>query len=61
MLPGDPNQVDDEKIWYHVALIAPAILALWNEHVTNGQAKEGISVVDVHEFMLEKVKGCAII
>ena len=60
MSPGDPNQVDDELIWYHFALIAAAIIELWEERTANDQTCDGISAVDVHNFMLEKAKGCAI-
>ena len=58
--PADPNQVDDELIWHHFALIASAILALWSEFVASGEASAVISAIEVHEFMLGKAKGCAV-
>ena len=36
------------------------ILALREELAENGQPIEGVSAVEVHEFMLWKAKGCAI-
>ena len=63
MTPGDPNQVDDEIIWYHFALIAAAILALVEELLAKNDNKTSeveISAVDMHEFMLKKAKACPI-
>ena len=60
MTPGDPNQVDDELIWYHFGMIASAILALMDERNEDESSEGGISATDVHEFMLRKAKGCAV-
>ena len=54
----DQNQVYDELIWYHFALIASAIIVLWSEHVASDEASDGISAFELHEFMLGKAKGC---
>ena len=51
MCPGDPNQVDDELVWYLFALVVSAILALWEELAENGQPIEGVSAIEVDEFI----------
>lgn len=58
--PGDPNQVDDEMIWYHFGMISGSILELWEELMGNDEPVDGISAIDVHEFMLKKAKTCAV-
>ena len=65
--PGDPNQVDDELVFYYFGFLASAVYACLEDRKANGLADNDLhlSAVDVHAFIVEKCSkspvGCQVL
>jgi hypothetical protein len=51
MNPGDPNDVEDEMAMYYFGVIAGAITALMEKKQAEGKEDEGVSAIEVFDFM----------